>query len=83
MRHTFDPRKLEAYLKDKWQDRSCPMCHSTSWSISDTIYELRKFTDSSLIMTGGPVMPVIPIGCDACGNTVFINAYTTGILPSS
>lgn len=83
MGHTFDPRKLETHLKEKWLSRTCPMCQSNSWSISDTIYELRKFTNGSLIIGGEPVLPVIPIGCDICGNTVFINAYTTGILPSS
>jgi hypothetical protein len=53
-----------------------------NWTISDTIYELReffggKFTQSTL---SGRTFPVVPIVCNKCGNTIFLNAVSLNII---
>lgn len=82
MGHKFDIRIVEDYIKAKWTNACCPMCQSTHWNISDTIYEFRKFTNDSLMIAGGPVFPVIPLVCDDCGNTLFIHVNSVSVLNS-
>ena len=70
------------YLNTKWGGSPCPMCHSSSWNLSDKIFELREFNNGSLVL-GGPssaITPVIPVTCTNCGNTIFVNALTAGFL---
>jgi hypothetical protein len=59
----------------------CNICSSDEWSASDTIFEVREFQGGSLIIGGNQsIYPVIPISCNKCGNTVFINALRIGVL---
>lgn len=44
----------------------------------DTLFELRQFNEGSMVI-GGPLIPVIPISCGNCGNTVMINAIAAGL----
>ena len=61
---------------------ACGCCNTMNWTISDTIYELReffggKFTQSTL---SSKSFPVVPIVCSKCGNTIFMNAVSLGII---
>lgn len=76
----FVSHRIDHYIKDKWHGRPCPMCQTGSWSVSDRVYELREFNNGHLIIGGGPVIPVISVVCDECGNTMFIDAYHTGMM---
>ena len=70
------------FLNSKWRQPACPYCGGVEWHASDKVFELREFNDGNLVL-GGPnssITPVIPITCVNCGNTVFINALTTGLL---
>jgi hypothetical protein len=59
----------------------CSICSSNDWSATDTIFELREFQRGSLTIGGNQsIYPVIPITCNKCGNTLFINAIRIGIL---
>lgn len=78
---TIDTEKLLQHLEDKWKDKSCPMCGHLDWTLKDTISEIRDFSGGGLIIgRGQPLVPVIPVTCNYCGNTVLINAIVAGIL---
>ncbi len=72
--------KVLAYLKKTWTEKSqCPMCGSNSWSVSDKIFELREYHGGDFIIGGGgPIVPIIPVTCSNCGNTVIVNAIVVG-----
>jgi len=59
----------------------CPVCTSSLWGISDTVFELREFQGGAFVLTGDShIYPVVPLTCDNCGNTYFINAMKLGII---
>lgn len=70
------------FLNSKWNGAPCPMCHGREWNVTDKFFELREFNNGDLIIGGSnnAITPVIPVTCKNCGNTVFINALTTGLL---
>lgn len=67
------------FLNDKWKSNTCPYCGKQEWNVTESVFELREFNEGNLNV-GGPITPVIPITCQNCGNTVFINALTSGLL---
>ena len=59
----------------------CSVCGSNNWSANDTIFELREFMEGNLIIGGDQSLyPVIPITCNVCGNTHFLNPLKLGLL---
>ncbi|MGF7028451.1 hypothetical protein [Sphingobacterium sp. HSC-15S19] len=62
------------HLNEKWGNRPCPMCGSNSWNVSDNVYELREFHGGDLVLGNGPILPVIPVTCNNCGNSILVNA---------
>lgn len=75
-----DAAKVLAHLSDKWQGRPCPMCQSGEWSVQSKIFELREYRGGSFVVGGVPILPVVPITCGNCGNTLLINAIKLGVL---
>lgn len=73
----IDTAALIEHLRIKWQGRPCQQCGTGSWNVQDKAYELRQFYSGSLV-TGGAVIPVIPVICSNCGNTVLVNAIIAG-----
>lgn len=74
--------ELITFVKEKWKNQVCPMCGARSWTVSDKMFELREFNDGNLVI-GGPnasIIPIVPVTCSNCGNTVMINALSTGLL---
>lgn len=70
------------YVNSKWTNQVCPMCGSRIWNVADKIFELREFNNGQLVL-GGPnssLLPVVPVTCAHCGNTIFINALAAGLL---
>ena len=65
----FDAGKVIEHLREKWSGRPCPMCGVTAWNVQDSTFQLLEFNQGSLVV-GGPVIPVIPVTCSNCGNTV-------------
>lgn len=60
---------------------TCVLCNNQSWEISDKIFELREFQGGDFaIGKGSTILPVIPMNCSRCGNTMFINALRVGVL---
>jgi len=73
-------QKLIHHLSDKWKGSPCPMCQHSGWTVDDNVYELRKFNGGKLVLGGGPILPIIPVTCNNCGNTVFVNALKAGVV---
>ncbi len=74
-----DTKKIISYLEEKWRGRPCPMCQSGAWSIQDSCFQLMAYHSGSFVI-GGPVIPLIPIICNNCSNTVLINAILSGVI---
>lgn len=64
------------WLREKWPNPQCPMCFARNWHVAPTA-ELRDFTGGDLVL-GGPIIPVVPVVCTNCGNTVLVNALIAG-----
>ena len=75
----FDGNKVIAHFRAKWAGRSCPMCGIGRWNVQDSTYQLLEFNQGSLVF-GGPVIPVIPVVCNNCGNTLLVNAIIAGVI---
>ena len=56
------------------------MCDTKGpWSVQDKTYQLMEFAQGGLRL-GGQVLPVVPIVCENCGNTVLVNALVAGLI---
>jgi len=73
----FKSEKVIAFLSERWGNRACPMCGKGPWSVQDKIFQLSEFHQGSLVV-GGPLIPVVPVTCGNCGNTVLVNALISG-----
>lgn len=78
---TRQRERAAAWLRDHWTlPANCPVCASNKWTIGD-VYELRPFHGGSLVVGGGdPLLPLFPVVCNVCGNTVLINAVVSGVV---
>lgn len=74
----FELSKFIGNLTEKWKDNPCPMCKSQSWTVSDKIFEMREFNGGNLVIGSGSIYPVIPVTCNNCGNSIMVNAVTSG-----
>ena len=57
----------------------CAVCGNGNWQVDDTIFELRQFAGGG-VTTQGAIKPVVTITCNGCGNVLFMNALTTGVV---
>jgi hypothetical protein len=74
---TFDGDKVLHFLQQKWGGRGCPVCGQGPWQVQDKVFQLTEYHEGNLIL-GGPLVPVIPVTCGNCGNTVLVNAIVCG-----
>ena len=76
----LDSEKLIGHLKQKWGGQKCPMCHQGKWSVQDNVYELRGFHGGSMVFGGSALIPIVPVTCDNCGNTILVNGIMAGVV---
>lgn len=63
-----------AWISEKWKQRYCPICGESSWTV-DNVVEVRQFEMGNIVIGGdSTIFPLVPIVCDNCGYTFFINA---------
>jgi hypothetical protein len=74
----YDSAPVLKHLQEKWGNRVCPMCGVGSWNVQDSVFQLTEFNDGAVLVVGGPRIPVIPITCANCGNTILVNGITAG-----
>ena len=73
-------RKVIDHVQGTWGEGMCPLCGKKSWAVGDAVFELRKHEGGGLRVGNVPVIPVVPVTCNVCGNTVLINALKCGAL---
>ncbi len=64
---------IKEIVSKKWI-HGCPMCGSRHWSMDEKMImtPIQLNTDRSFKFDG-KVLPVVPVMCTNCGNTVLIN----------
>lgn len=70
--------KFIAHLRSKWKSQRCPLCGEGNWNVSDRVFELREYHGGNVVIGAGPIVPVVPVTCDNCGNTTLVNAIVSG-----
>jgi hypothetical protein len=76
-----DRTSLLKLLAEKWQNRPCQMCNSGPLSVSNKTFEIREYHGGDMVV-GGPIVPIVPVVCLNCGNTILVNAIVAGIVKS-
>lgn len=70
-------RNKLSYLKNV----KCTSCGGQEWIVNDTMFEMREFHGGSMVIGGGSaVLPLATVSCKQCGNTIFFNAISLGLL---
>ncbi|MFA5056061.1 MAG: hypothetical protein WC562_07825 [Dehalococcoidia bacterium] len=67
------------YLKEHWKGRTCQMCGGGDWRIQAAVFQLVPYGDDRLVV-GSPNIPVVPVICTQCGNTILISAKVAGLV---
>jgi hypothetical protein len=80
METKINQQKLLTHLSEKWKGRSCSMCDARNWNLSDKLFELREFQGGELVLGTGPIIPLVVVTCNNCGNTVLVNAIKAGAI---
>jgi hypothetical protein len=70
---------LQRLIERTGRFMNCSVCHSERFVPSDIVFELREFNNGDLFV-GGPILPVLPVSCGACGHTLFFNALHLGLV---
>jgi len=63
---------IKVFVK-KWPNITCQVCKSQKWLWMDGTWKLPSF-----YIAGDPVLPLIALMCDVCGNTLLFNAVANG-----
>lgn len=77
LKRELTPEQIEKvllHLQTKWV-RPCPMCAHNEWQIATP---LQLHVDATW---ASPLMPVIAVACQNCGNTVLVSSVIVGIDP--
>lgn len=62
--------------------RKCGLCGADEWLVSDVVFQLTELIGGgNFMLIGGAVVPVIPMTCGRCANTLLLNAITLGVVP--
>jgi hypothetical protein len=70
-------------LDQRWPDpKICPICKNTTWDTLDIVFELKGYTQDPESNEQPTVMPLVPLTCKNCGNTILFNVIAAGILSS-
>ena len=68
-------------LDEKWPDpKTCPVCQNTNWDTIDIVFELKGYESKSRPAVSPTIMPLVPVSCKTCGNTILFNLISMGVL---
>ena len=67
------------YLMENWKGKPCQMCGTGDWRIQAAVFQLVPYGEEKLIV-GSPNIPVVPVVCTQCGNTVLVSAKIAGLV---
>lgn len=71
---SLNKNQFENHLNEKWKSKVCPMCGGNAWTYDDSLCTPLTLGTNNSINLGGKILPLVPVTCTNCGNTVFINA---------
>ena len=80
---TINEEKLLKKLEELWGNRPCPMCGNNQWIASKELYTPILISQEGAIDIGTRMLPMIPIMCSHCGNTIFVNGKHIGCIEES
>lgn len=74
-------KKAIQFLNKKWKNAQCPYCGCKTFSISTEVFKIERSIKKEKEDEDGTksyrwrqlVLPIVPISCDNCKNTTFIN----------
>jgi hypothetical protein len=67
-----------AYLTEMgWA--TLPLCAKSPLPLADKVFQLAEFHEGGIVI-GGPLVPIVPVTCSNCGNTILVNAILSGAL---
>lgn len=72
-------KKMIEYIRGKWKDPVCPLCSGLTWSVAETVYELRQYNSGGIALVKIPIVPIIPVTCLNCGYTILLNSIVSGL----
>lgn len=84
-----DQAKLFDFLQSRWKDQRCPMCGRDDWAVQTALFALLALHDKRDALAIPPrkptvsaedVVPVVPVVCKHCGNTVLVNAIVAKLV---
>lgn len=75
---SIDTAALINHLNAKWAGRNCPMCGGGPWEVQPLIFQVSAYVP--YIQPNLPALPLCPVTCKNCGNTLFINAKSAGLV---
>jgi hypothetical protein len=58
---------------------TCSFCHHREWTVSTGYVFLAVQDDPGNIQLGGRGLPLFPLTCTTCGNTLFFNLMVLGL----
>lgn len=72
--------KMLEWIRDKSQGRrvDCPICGDSTWSVG-VVMELKQHHGDRASETTA-VMPLMPVSCNNCAYTFFMNALMAGLV---
>lgn len=75
-------KDITDFLNERWGNVKCPVCGNTDWTIMEGVYELRELNlyAPGVKKPNDNITPLIPVTCNHCGNTLFLNAYIVGLI---
>lgn len=75
-----------AKLQAIWKVTRCAVCGTEAprWLLSNKVFYLSEYKGRTPQFFGqeAKVFPVVPVSCNVCGNTYFLNAIYLGITPT-
>lgn len=66
-RPSYNTDKLLNIINEKWIAKNCLLCGNNDWTMSPILAELHEHNNENKII------PLVPITCNNCGNTIFIS----------
>jgi hypothetical protein len=74
----IDSKEVVAHLnKMPYTPKSCKFCGANDWAVVDKVFELREFQNNA---AGSPIIPVIPVTCNQCGNLLLFNGIAAKLV---
>jgi zona occludens toxin (predicted ATPase) len=69
------------FIKENWKGRPCQMCGNLDWKIQGAVFQLVPWGEDQVVMVAGTTnVPVVPVICTQCGNTVLVSAKIAGLV---